>query len=86
MPHHSGAFGGQSPPIRAILPTTMAKMERVIRVFQTFEEAESEDLREWLRLSGDERLAIGEQMRGEDFKTDERGFRRVLRVAERQLS
>jgi hypothetical protein len=60
-------------------------MERVIRVFQDCASADRADLEEWLALSGDERLRIGEELRQEAYPTDEPGLRRVLRVVEREV-
>jgi|SoiMethySBSTD1v2_1073268.scaffolds.fasta_scaffold556182_2 hypothetical protein len=57
-------------------------MERTIRVCADFAEAEKVDIDQWLELSGDERVRIGEQMRREAWEPDEQGLRRVLRVAE----
>ena len=60
-------------------------MDRVVRVASSFEDAEELDLDEWLLLSGDERLRIGEELRKETFGSDERGLQRVLQIAERSL-
>lgn len=59
-------------------------LDRVLRQFASFAEAEEADLTEWLALTGDERLRIGEQMREEAFGRGRRGLQRVLAVAERQ--
>lgn len=40
-------------------------MERTLVVCESFEEAESVDLEQWLALSGAERLLVGEAMREE---------------------
>jgi hypothetical protein len=58
-------------------------MERVLRVFESFQAAEEADLYEWLALSPEERLMIGEAMRLEGCESDESGLQRVLRVVER---
>lgn len=42
-------------------------MERVVRIFDSFEAADRADLEEWLALDGSARLAIGEAMRQEVF-------------------
>jgi hypothetical protein len=60
------------------------KMQRVVRLCRSFAEASEVDLDQWLDLSGDERLRIGEAMRQEAFGSDESGLPRILRVAERQ--
>ena len=57
-------------------------MERVVRVFSSFAEADEADLREWAALSGDERVRIGEEMSVEAYGSDEPRLRRVLRVVE----
>ena len=59
-------------------------IERVLKICRSFEEADQEDLDQWLELTGDERLRIGEEMRAELAGPDEPGLRRVLRVAERE--
>ena len=58
-------------------------MDRVLRVAQSFQEAEEIDLEQWLELSGEQRMRIGEQMRQEVFGTHEQRLERILRVAER---
>ncbi|MBI5849685.1 MAG: hypothetical protein HZB39_01385 [Planctomycetes bacterium] len=63
-------------------PSAMS-IERVVRVFRSFEEAEAADLDEWMALSGDERLAIGEELSREAYGDGEPGLRRVLSIAER---
>ncbi len=40
----------------------------MVRLFSSLAEAEEADLREWLALSGDERLWIGEKMREDAFR------------------
>jgi hypothetical protein len=57
-------------------------MDRVIRVAQSFEEAEAIDLDQWLELSGEQRMHIGEQMRQEVFGAHDQRLERILRVAE----
>jgi hypothetical protein len=42
-------------------------VERIVRVFERFEDAETADLADWLELSPEERLRIGESMRREVF-------------------
>jgi hypothetical protein len=42
-------------------------VERVVRVFEHFEDAEAADLADWLALSGEDRLRIGEEMSREAF-------------------
>lgn len=59
-------------------------LERVVHVAKSFAEAAEIDLDQWLELSGNERLRIGEAMRSEAFGNHEPGLSRVLRVAERQ--
>lgn len=59
-------------------------MDRVVRKYESFESADAADLEEWLALSGDERLRIGEAMRLEAFGIVQPGLQRVLRVAERE--
>lgn len=59
-------------------------MDRVIRKYESFESADDADLDEWLALSGDERLRIGEEMRQEAFGIVQPGLQRALRVAERE--
>jgi hypothetical protein len=58
-------------------------MQRVLRVFESFEAAEAADLDEWLALAPEERMRIGEAMRAEAFGEHEPGLQRVLRVVER---
>lgn len=58
-------------------------IEPVVRVFRSFAEAEEADLAEWLALSGDQRMAIGEELSREAYRDGEQGLRRVLSVAER---
>jgi hypothetical protein len=58
-------------------------MERVLRVFSSFEQAEEADLDEWLALTPEERVMVGEAMREEAFPQHEPGLQRVLRVVER---
>jgi hypothetical protein len=65
-------------------PPDDQRLERVLRVCRSFAEADAVDLDQWLELSGDERLRIGEAMRAEAFGDHEPGLSRVLRVAERQ--
>jgi len=59
-------------------------LERIVRVCKSFAEAAEADLDQWLELSGNERLMIGEAMRSEAFEDHEPGLLRVLRVVERQ--
>lgn len=59
-------------------------MDKTVRVFDSFESADEADLDEWLALSGEERLRIGEELRREAFVGGEHGLRRVLRFAERE--
>jgi hypothetical protein len=42
-------------------------VEPIVRVFDRFEDAEAADLADWLALSGEERLQIGESMRRDVF-------------------
>ena len=58
-------------------------MDHSVRTFESFEEAESADIAEWLALSGTERLRIGEAMREECFPDYEPGLQRVLCLVER---
>lgn len=58
-------------------------MERVLQVFESFEEAEEADLEQWLALSGRERVMAGEALREEAFPNHEPGLQRVLQVVER---
>jgi len=58
-------------------------MERVLKVFESFEAAEEADLEEWLALSGRERVIAGEALREEAFPNHEPGFQRVLQLVER---
>jgi hypothetical protein len=60
-------------------------MKPLVRVFRSHEDADDADLSEWLALTGDERLRIGEELRREASGADEPGLRRVLRVAEREV-
>jgi hypothetical protein len=55
-------------------------MDRDLRVFDRFEEAELADLEEWMALSGDERVRIGESMRAECFVDGALPLARVLSV------
>ena len=57
-------------------------VERVLRIAETYEVAEEIDLRDWLALSGRERLEIGERMRREAWPDHEPGLQRLLRVVE----
>ena len=59
-------------------------MERVLRLYDSFEDASQADLEEWLALDGNERLAIGEQLREEAFDGGSSGLQRVLRFVERE--
>lgn len=59
-------------------------MERVVRVFESFAAADDADLDEWLELTPEERLRIGESLREEAFPEHEPGLQRVLRHVERQ--
>ena len=59
-------------------------MDRIVRRFDSFEAADAADLDEWLALTGDERLRIGEGMRMEAFGIVQPGLQRLLRVAERE--
>lgn len=59
-------------------------MERCIRVYRSFEEAEQANLEEWLAIPNQERLQIGESFREQEFPDYETGLERVLRVAERE--
>jgi hypothetical protein len=65
-------------------PDHSSALERVVRTCRDFAAAAEVDLAEWLELSGNERLAIGEAMRKEVFGGDEQRLRRVLRIAERE--
>ncbi|MBI3268130.1 MAG: hypothetical protein HYZ53_03845 [Planctomycetes bacterium] len=60
----------------------MERMKRVVRVFDDFAAADAADLDDWLALSGEERMRIGEGMRMEAFGVVEPGLQRVLRVVE----
>ncbi len=59
-------------------------MERSIRTFASFGEAETADLQEWMALTGSERLRIGEAMREECFPDHEPGLQRVLCLVEHE--
>jgi hypothetical protein len=58
-------------------------MEKVVQVFDTFEEAEAADLEQWLAVPGRERMMMGEALREEAFSNHEPGLQRVLQVVER---
>jgi hypothetical protein len=57
-----------------------------MRVFESPEAADEADLDEWLALSPEERVRIGEAMREEAFPSHEPGLQRVLRIVERSES
>jgi hypothetical protein len=57
-------------------------MERELLICGSYDEAEEVDLDDWLSLSGEQRLEIGERMREECWPNRERGLSRVLRVAQ----
>ncbi len=57
-------------------------MDRVLRVAQSFDEAEAIDLDQWLELSGEQRMHIGEHMRQEVFGVHDQRLERILRIAE----
>ena len=58
-------------------------MKRELRIAESFEEADDVDLDDWLSLTGEQRLEIGERMREEHWPNRERRLPRVLRVAQR---
>ncbi|MEK7866184.1 MAG: hypothetical protein AAB434_05830 [Planctomycetota bacterium] len=62
----------------------MPTIEKTVRVFRDFASAETADLDEWMALSGEERLAIGESLRLEAFGAVPPRLERVLVVAERE--
>ncbi len=62
---------------------TAGSMERVLQVFDSFEQADDADLEQWLALSGRERVKAGEALRAEAFPNDEPGLQRVLQLVER---
>ena len=76
-----GGYGLRGPP-ESCLPCYAEVMDRVLRVARTFQEAEEIDLEQWLELSGEQRMRIGEQMRQEVFGSHEQRLERILRVAE----
>jgi hypothetical protein len=53
-------------------------VELVIRLCETFEEADAVDLADWLALPGAERLRIGEELRRTAFEDGEAPFVRVF--------
>lgn len=57
-------------------------MEHVTRLLESFEEAEREDLREWLALDGSERIAIGEALSREEYGAGESRLELVVEVAD----
>lgn len=59
------------------------EMERVIQVFDSFEQADAADLEQWLALPGRERVMAGEALREEAFPEHEPGLQRVLCLVER---
>lgn len=61
-------------------------MERIVRVFTSFAAADDADLEEWLELTPEERVRIGEDLREEAFPKHEPGLQRVLRLVERGRS
>jgi hypothetical protein len=54
------------------------RVERVVHQCKSFEEAEAIDLADWLALSGDERLRIGEELRRTAFEHGDAPFERVV--------
>jgi hypothetical protein len=53
-------------------------MDRVVRQCRSFEEADAVDLADWLALSADERLRIGEELRKTAFADGDAPFERVI--------
>lgn len=53
-------------------------MEHVVRVFDCFAAADAADLAEWLELSGEARMRIGEEMRADVFPDGRLPFVREL--------
>jgi hypothetical protein len=58
-------------------------LEKIIQVFDSFEEAEAADLEQWLAIPARERMMLGEALREEAFPDHEPGLQRVLQVVER---
>ena len=56
--------------------------ERVTRLLESVEEAEREDLREWLALDGSERIAVGEPHSREEHGAGESRLELVVEVAD----
>ena len=59
-------------------------MEKVLRVFASFEAADEADLDEWLALTPEDRLRIGEELRLEAFGSAPQGLARVLALADHE--
>jgi len=53
-------------------------MERVVHQCRSFEEADAIDFADWLTLSGDERLRIGEELRMSAFEHGNEKMERVI--------
>ncbi|MBN2192606.1 MAG: hypothetical protein JW751_07290 [Polyangiaceae bacterium] len=82
-PIESARVGGTRATL-ALLRYHWLLVEKVLRVYDTFEAAEEADLDEWLAVPQVERLRIGEALREEAFPHHEPGFQRVLRLVERE--
>lgn len=56
----------------------------VLRLFDSFEAADEADLDEWLALTPEERMRIGEELRLEAFGSAPQGLARVLELADHE--
>ena len=62
-------------------------MEKVVRVFKSFEEADAADVAEDLRLTPEERIAVVLELRERMYPdAAEQGFARVYRITQRERS
>ena len=62
----------------------MTGMEKVVRVFATSQAADEADLDEWLALSPEERMNIGEELRQEAYGDAAQGLARVLELVDHE--
>lgn len=62
-------------------------MEKVVRIFHSFEEADAADLEERLRMTPEERISIVLELQNRYYgDAAQQSFERVCRVIERERS
>jgi hypothetical protein len=62
-------------------------MERVVRSFGSFEEADAADIEEDLAMTPEQRVAIVFELQARIYpNADQQGFARVCRITQRQKS